>query len=101
VSRFVRKFSASSSGETARRMPKLVWQCGYHRAEFGRARPSHAAGTKKFDVFCFFLRRVLNGKVCERHFVIKAFEGRDDLDVIGYGKRFVDVQSRSTLSLCC
>jgi len=53
---------------------------------------------KKFGVFFVCLSRCLKGKVCEYDFVIRSFELRNDLDILD-GGRFVDVNSRSTLSL--
>ena len=76
----------------------------YHRAKFGGARISPAAGAAKNVVFfclfvCLFVT-LLNVKDCAPNFAMKALEYRNDFDTVGRG-RFVVVHSCSTFSDCC
>jgi len=59
----------------------------YHRAKFGRARISPAAGMAKNVEFfclslCLFITR-LNVRVCAPDFDMKALEYRKDFDAVG------------------
>jgi len=42
---------------------------------------------------------LLNGRVCAKDFVVKAFEYGNAFDTVGQRKRFVVLHPRSTLSL--
>jgi len=77
----------------------------YHRAKFGGARISPAAGVAKNVEFFVCLSvclsvTLLNVRVCAPDFAMKALEYRNDFDALGRG-RFVVVHPRSTLSDCC
>ena len=64
------KFSAPPSGETIRRIPKVwrhknVVEIIYHRAKFGSARTSHAAGAiTNVEFFCVFVMLLNDKDVC-------------------------------------
>ena len=59
----------------------------YHRAKFGRAQISPAAGVAKNVEFfvCLFVcpSRFLNVRVCAPDFAMKALEYRNDFDAVG------------------
>ena len=59
----------------------------YHRAKFGGARISPAAGVaKNVEFFCLFVClfvTLLNVRVCARDFAMKALEYRNDFDAVG------------------
>jgi len=67
----------------------LEVQVLYHRAKFGGARISLAAGTAKNDEFlsvslfvCLSVT-LLNVRVCAPDFAMKALEYRNDFDAVG------------------
>jgi len=78
----------------------------YHRAKFGGARISPAAGVAKNVEFfclsvCLFVGlsvTLLNVTDCAPDFAMKALEYRNDFDTIG---RFVVVHPCPTFSDCC
>ena len=59
----------------------------YHRAKFGRAWISPAAGVaKNVEVFCLFVClfvTLLNVRDCAPDFAMKALEYRNDFDTVG------------------
>jgi len=61
----------------------------YHRAKFGKAQISPAAGVAKNAEFVLFVRHafcdvtLLNVRVCAPDFTLKTLEYRNDFDVIG------------------
>ena len=62
----------------------------YHRAKFGGARISPAAGVAKNFEFCLFVYlsdgmfvMLLNVRDCAPDFAMKAFEYRNDFDAVG------------------
>ena len=61
----------------------------YHRAKFGGARISPAAGAVKNAEFfvcpfvCLSVHRALNVRVCAPDFAMKAMEYRNDFDTVG------------------
>jgi len=63
---------------------KNVLEVLYHRAKFGGARISPAAGVAKNVEFfvCLFVT-LLNVRVCAPDFAMKALEYRNDFDTIG------------------
>jgi len=62
----------------------------YHRAKFGGARISPAAGVaKNVRVFCLFVClsvRLLNVRVCAPDFAMNALKYTNDFDAVGLGK---------------
>ena len=78
-------------------IPSLV-ELGY------RAPPG--GGAKKFNVFCLFFVfclsvTLLNDKVCERHFAMKALEYGNDIFIVGQGNVCNMCIRTSTLFLQC
>ena len=58
----------------------------YHRAKFGGARISPAAGAAKNVEFCMSVCvsvTLLNVRVCAPNFAMKALEYRNDFDAVG------------------
>jgi len=85
-------------------MYKNVLDVLYHRAKFGGARISGAAGADKNVEFlsvclfvCLFVA-LLNVRVCAPDFAMNALEHRNDFDAIEYGNLCVHPCSTSKVS---
>jgi len=80
---------------------KNVLEILYHRAKFGGARISPAAGaTKNVEFFCLSIT-LLNVRDCAPDFAMKALEYRNDFGAVGQGKVCSCAHSCSTFSDCC